>query len=292
MASMQEIRTRMNSVGDIMKITNAMYLISSSKLKKARKRLESTEPYFFKIQSTMHHILEHTPEFEHLYFDQRIDKKPEERTKGYIVITSDKGLAGSYNHNVVKLAEQEIANNKNTCLFVVGQYGRAYFTRKKITIDGEFLYTAQDPTFYRARAMAESVTELFSKGYLDEVYVIFTRMESPVKYVPEMVKALPLERTSFHYAKGAVRQSTAQFYPSPERVMDQLVPSYLRGLLYGMLVEAFSSEQSARMSAMDAATNSAKDMIKELSLLYNRARQAAITQEITEVVSGAKGLQK
>ena len=290
MANMREIKTRINSVNEIMKITNAMYLISSSKLKKARKQLEATEPYFMGLQSTMHDILEHTPEFEHIYFDKRPEIPESERKISYIVFTSDKGLAGSFNHTMVKMAEEEMNKNKNTSLFVVGQYGRAYFTGKKIMIDGEFLYTAQDPNFYRARSIAESMIELFKHGYTDEVRVIFTGMINPVKYAPQVLKLLPLERETFKHAPDEYKYGEADFTPSPQKVMDYLVPSYIRGLLYGVMVESFSSEQNARMTAMDAATASAKEMIRDLSLIYNRARQAAITQEITEVVSGANGI--
>ncbi len=290
MANMREIKTRINSVNDIMKITNAMYLISSSKLKKARKQLEATEPYFMGLQSTMRDILEHTPEFEHIYFDKRPEIPESERKISYIVFTSDKGLAGSFNHTMVKMAEEEMNKHKNTSLFVVGQYGRAYFTGKKIMIDGEFLYTAQDPNFYRARSMAESMIELFKHGYTDEVRVIYTGMINPVKYAPQVLKLLPLERETFEHAPDEYKYGEADFTPSPQKVMDYLVPSYIRGLLYGVMVESFSSEQNARMTAMDAATASAKEMIRDLSLIYNRARQAAITQEITEVVSGANGI--
>ncbi len=290
MANMREIRTRMNSVNEIMKITNAMYLISSSKLKKARRQLEATEPYFLGLQSTMRDILEHTPEFEHIYFDHRNNVPEEEKRISYIVFTSDKGLAGSFNHTMVRMAEEEMAKHKNTALFVVGQYGRAYFMNKKILVDGEFLYTAQDPNFYRARSMAESMIELFVHGYTDEVRVIYTAMVSPIKSEPQMMKLLPLDRETFKHAPDEFRYGSADFTPSPKKVMDYLVPSYLRGLLYGVMVESFSSEQNARMTAMDAATTSAKEMIRELSLLYNRARQAAITREITEVVSGANSL--
>lgn len=290
MANMREIKTRINSVNEIMKITNAMYLISSSKLKKARKQLEATEPYFMGLQSTMRDILEHTPEFEHIYFDKRPEIPESERKISYIVFTSDKGLAGSFNHTMVKMAEEEMNKHKNTSLFVVGQYGRAYFTGKKIMIDGEFLYTAQDPNFYRARSMAESMIELFKHGYTDEVRVIFTGMINPVKYAPQVLKLLPLERETFKHAPDEYKYGEADFTPSPQKVMNYLVPSYIRGLLYGVMVESFSSEQNARMTAMDAATASAKEMIRDLSLIYNRARQAAITQEITEVVSGANGI--
>ena len=290
MANMRGIKTRMNSVSEIMKITNAMYLISSSKLKKARKQLEATEPYFIGLQDTMHEILRRTPEIEHRYFDKRSAIAEEDRKISYIVFTSDKGLAGSFNHTMVRMAEEEMKKHKNTSLFIVGQYGRSYFTSKHIMIDGEFLYTAQDPNFYRARSMAESVTELFIHGYTDEVRVIYTCMVSPIKSEPRMLKLLPLERENFSSSSNGAAYSSADFRPSLEKVMDFLVPSYLRGLLYGIMVESFSSEQNARMTAMDAATASAKDMIKDLSLLYNRARQAAITQEITEVVSGSNGM--
>lgn len=290
---MREIRERIASIQDIMKITNAMYLISSSKLKKAKKALDATEPYFDQLQSTIHHILKHTSEdFEHRYFDERSEKPESEKTYGYIVVTGDKGLCGAYNHNVIKLAEQEIAKHENTCLFVVGQIGRNYFARRKIMVDGEFLYTAQNPTLFRARSIAETLIDMFLKQRLDEIYIIYTKMVTAAKMEPEIQRLLPFEREHFTTAKGRTPHSTAVFSPSPEKVMDHLVPNYLKGLIYGVLVEAYSCEQNARMTAMDAATQSAGDMISELDLLYNRARQAAITQEITEIVSGARSQKK
>lgn len=290
MANMKEIHSRMKSIKDIMKITNAMYLISSSKLKKARKNLLATEPYFEKLQSTIHDILVLAPHMSQIYFERREDIKIAERKRGYIVITADKGLAGSYNHNVIKLAESEMAKGENNHLFVVGQVGRQYFTRKNAMLDGEFLYTTQYPTMYRAREISETIIELFEKGELDDVYVIYTKMITPMKSEAKMIRILPLERKKFE--RRAAGYQHASFYPTPEAVMDKLVPNYVKGLLFGVLTEAFSSEQHARMTAMEAATSSAKDMLKELDLLYNRARQAAITQEITEIVSGAKSLQK
>lgn len=287
MAGMKEIRDRIASVEEIMKITNAMYLISSSNLRKAKKNLENTVPYFEKLQSTIHHILSQTPEMEHKYFDQREDKKPEDKMIGYIVVTADKGLAGAYNHNVLKLAEQELAKHKNTCLFVVGQIGRLYFSRRNVTIDGEFLYTAQNPTLYRARSMAETIIDLYERKYLDEVYVIYTKMITSMKMEPEILKLFPLERENFSNPKKLQTHNIATFRPSPEKVMDHLVPNYMKGLLYGVLIEAFSCEQNSRMTAMSSATDAAKDSIRQLSLQYNRARQAAITQEITEIVGGA-----
>lgn len=300
MPNIREIRERIESIRQILKITNAMYLMSSSKLKKARKAYESTSPYFDKLRTTIESILEHTPHTRQLYFDRREEIPEDKRKKGYIIITADKGLCGSYNHNVLKYTEQELdkaADIDNCYLFVMGQVGRLYFTnriksRKKAYVEGEFLYTTQNPTLYRAMEIAQLVLEKFEKRELDEVYLIYTDMENSNQFEPKTVRLLPFERR--HLGKAAdgtlKKLPKASFLPSPEEVMSNLIPNYAKGLIYGAMVEAFCCEQQARMTAMDAATTSAKDMIKDLSLLYNRARQAAITQEITEVVSGANSL--
>ena len=293
MANMREIRERIASIQQILKITNAMYLMSSSKLKKARKSLEATEPYFYKLQETIESVLEHTPHTRQMYFDRRSDIPPEKRKKGYIVVTADKGLCGSYNHNILKYTEQELAKSadiSNCYLFVIGQVGRQYFTNRnrnssKASVDGEFLYTTQNPTLYRAMEIAQLVIEKFENGELDEVYVLYTDMVNSNLQETRTVQLLPFERRHFGKSPdGTMRKlPKASFLPSPEEVMSHLIPNYAKGIIYGAMVEAFCCEQQSRMTAMDAATTSAKDMIKDLSLLYNRARQAAITQEITEV---------
>lgn len=294
MANVREIRERIKSISDIMKITNAMYLISSSKRKRAKRKLEQTEPYFQKIQSTIQDILLQSPDIKTGFFDKREHKVGDDRKIGYIVVTADKGLAGSYNHNVVKLAEQMLPLPGDEYLYVVGQVGRHYFENKDVKIDGEFHYTAQNPTLYRAGAIAKQMMDLFLAEELDDVRIIYTRMVTPMTYEPEVLNLLPLETKHFVDREDGIREShnAATFEPSPEEVMHHIVPGYLKGMIYGALVEAFSSEQNARMSAMDAATTNAKEMIRELSLKYNRARQAAITQEITEVASGAKAMQQ
>jgi len=292
---MREIRSRMKSIQDIMKITNAMHLISSSKLKKARKNLAATEPYFEKLQTTIHEILLCSPETLYTEFTEREEIADVDKKRGYIVITADKGLAGAYNHNIIKLAEEQLKRGQNNFIFTVGQVGRRYFTKKRVTVDVEFLYTAQNPTLHRARVIAGTIIDLYRKKELDEVYIIYTKMITPMKSEAQMLQVLPLKKENFEHAP--VRESmsdtdTAVFSPSPEKVMSKVVPNYIKGLIYGALVEAFSSEQNERMMAMDAATTSAKEMISELSLLYNRARQASITQEITEIASGAKCAKK
>lgn len=292
MANMREIRNRIKGIQDIMKITNAMYLISSSKLKKARKSLLATEPYFVKLQETIHDILFYAPHMHQVYFERREEIPQDERKIGYLVITADKGLAGSYNHNVIKAAEKEMAKHKskNTMLFVIGQVGRQYFLRKGITVDCEFLYTAQNPTMHRARDISETILEMFEERQLDDLYIVYTKMVTSIKSEPIVQKVLPLERRKFERRKAKV--SHAKFEPSAAAVMEQLVPNYMKGLIFGCMVESFSSEQNDRMVAMEAATKSAKDMLHDLDLMYNRARQGAITQEITEVAAGAKALKK
>ncbi len=301
MPNIREIRERIDSIQQILKITNAMYLISSSKLKKARKNLDATSPYFDRLQETLSDILVHTPETRQKYFDKRRDIPEDERKKGYVIITADKGLCGSYNHNVLKQSEAELSKAfANNCyLFVMGQVGRMYFQRRNnaadhSSIDGEFLYTTQNPTLYRARDIAELILNKFVSRELDEVYLIYTDMDSSGEFVPKTVQLLPFKRIHFGLDKDGQMKKLpkAEFVPSASEVMDYLIPNYVKGVIYGAMVEAFCCEQQARMTAMDAATTSARKMIKELSLLYNRARQAAITQEITEVVSGAKSIEE
>ncbi len=195
MAALREIRTRMKSVQETMKITNAMYLISSSKLKRAKKQLEQTEPYFSRLQTTIASILDHAPDIRHAYFDTH--PKKQQKTRGYIVISGDKGLCGAYNHNVVQFAEQEITSEENAVVFLVGAKGRKYFNKKGLSFDGEFLYVIQNPTTRKADMIAESVLRLFTKGHLDEVYIVYTRMLTSVKTQPEIIKLLPLEKHEF-----------------------------------------------------------------------------------------------
>lgn len=292
MANTREIQSRMKSIQDTMKITNAMYMISSTKLRKARKELEETEPYFYTLQSMLARIIRHMPEMEHRYFA----KAPENgRTKrGYLVVTADKGMAGAYNHNVLKLAEEEIAQDEDASLLVVGEVGRQYFHGKKITVDEHFLYTAQNPTMHRARIIAAKVLELYESGQVDEIWMIYTSMVNSAQTTANRVRLLPLEKEDFGVSKMPldVYQEEFFFRPSPETVMDNVVPNYLAGYIFGALVESYCSEHNARMMAMQAAGDSAREMLHSLSVEYNRVRQNAITQEITEVIAGAKAQKK
>ena len=291
MANTREIQSRMKSIQDTMKITNAMYTISSSKLKKARKNLADTEPYFYSLQQMISRILRHLPDIDNEYFDTRPEIKPEDRKIGYIVISADKGLAGAYNHNVFKLVEEQLSKGGNHMLFVVGDLGRQYFEKKGMKVETDFRYTVQNPNMSRARIIRDKILDYYLSGTLDEVYIIYTRMINAMKMEAEIESLLPLKRLSFPVPAG-VPMEEITLKPSADAVISSIVPNYLAGYIYGGLVESYSSEQNSRMMAMQAATDSAKQMLSELSIVYNRARQAAITQEITEVISGAKAQKK
>lgn len=293
MTSAKEIQDRMRSIKDTLKITNAMYMISSSKLKKSKKMLADTEPYFYTLQSEMSRILRHLPDMNSIYFKTNAEIPERKRKAGYIVITADKGLAGSYNHNILKLAEEELEKRDDYKLFVLGELGRHYFEQKGINIDKQFHFVVQDPSLSRARRIAEDLLKLYHENQLDELYIIYTTMVNAMQEEAQVAQLLPLKKTDFKIPVPIdIPLEGLALKPSAEEVMDHIVPNYVVGFVYGALVEAFSCEQNARMMAMEGATNSAKQMLKELDIEYNRARQAAITQEITEVIAGAKSQKK
>ena len=259
-------------------------------MRKAKQDLENTEPYFYTLQSMMARLLRHLPDVSHMYFEKEEKEELDHQKKvGLLVITGDKGLAGAYNHNVLKLA-QEFLDDQNQWaeLFVVGELGRQYFTGQHVPIQENFQFTAQNPTFSRARWIAETLLEKFQSGELDEIQVIFTRMENSMSSVAEVRKMLPMDRPPMPQIPLDVYHEEFFAVPDAQTVVDSIVPNYISGFIYSALVESFCSEQNARMQAMESATNNADELLHDLSIMYNRARQAAITQEITEVCSGAR----
>lgn len=309
MANAKEIQNRIKSIRDTMKITRAMYMMSSMKLRKAKQKLENTEPYFYSIQEQISDILYHFPDMQHLYFDNRDEDEMESvKKKGFIVVTGDKGMAGAYNHNVLKEAHNLIDEAEHYNLYVVGEVGRHYFTARNYPVEKEFCFSENNPSIHRARVMAEYILDLYKREELDEVHVIFTSMVNSMQEEVKVYRLLPLKTHSFirqelleeaKQRQGTVGQDGDHmsddwllFYPSPREVFEKLVYNYVTGFFYGVLVEGYASEENARMLAMQSATNNAEAMLKELSVKYNRVRQAAITQEITEVIGGAKALKK
>ena len=290
MANAREIQGRIKSIKDTMKITNAMYMVSSSKLQKARRDLKNTEPYFYMIQDSLAKILDVAPEVGSVYFDERPNKVGDDRIVAYLVITADKGLAGAYNHNVIKLAEKcTVDDGCNNMLFVVGQLGRHFFEKKEIPIDINFRYAAQNPTVNRARHISEKIVSMFLDKKIDEVHVVYTKMVNSMTVKAVSTQLLPLKKGSINMQSNELVEhyNDAVFMPDVKTAFDSIVPSYIAGFVYGALVESYCSEHNARMMAMQNASDSANSMIKDLSIQFNRARQAAITQEISEVCGGA-----
>ena len=292
MATTKEIKNRIKSVKDTQKITNAMYLIASTKLRKAKSELDKTRPYFTSLQGEIKRIFRTKEEIENKYFYPVTGEHELPGSYGYLVITADKGLAGAYNQNVIKEALRLMSEHENPKLFVVGEFGRHYFMSHNIPIEQSFLYTAQNPTIRRAREISAILLDLFDRQKLSKIYVVYTDMQGVINSQACSARLLPFHRAQFISADICEKEikTPFEFQPSIQRVLDNIVPSYVTGFIYSALIDSFCSEQNARMNAMDAANRNAQQLLDELSVQYNHIRQGTITQEITEVSSGAKSM--
>jgi len=258
--------------------------------------LTDTEPFFFSTKAMIERVVSHLPEgTKNIFLETRKDIPESERKRGYIIFTDDKGLAGAYNHNVLKLAEEHIHGDGDKWkLFVIGELGRFHFTSRNMDIEESFMFTSQNPTLHRARKIAAEILEYYYDRKIDEFYVIYTTMKGATCEA-RFEKLLPLdfiEEIRRDAPPPGIMLEEFLMEPSPSAILDNIVPNYVTGFIYGALVEAFCSVQSSRMQAMDNANKNAEKMISELKKSYNRQRQAQITQEITEVVSGAKALKR
>lgn len=287
MASARDIQNRIKSVQDTMKITNAMYLISSTKVKKARRALTEATPHFEQSERLIAEILRDLPELEDRFFGTA--EPVSGGKKGYLILSGDKGLAGAYNHNITKFAESVLSAEEEPVVYVVGQMGSTALQKAGYEVNGSFDGIAQHPTVERARIIAATLCEEFVSGRLCEVDIIFTYMRGGVEAIPLQKKLLPLSAEAFRLTEDELRTPQEVVYlPDAKAVLGSIAPNYLTGYVFGALVEAFCSEENARMLAMKSATDSAGDMLRELSVIYNSVRQAAITQQIVEVAGGAK----
>lgn len=283
MANTREIKQRIRGVNQTKKMTKAMKMMAAAKLKKARERHNKTKPYFTYIQDTMSDILRRLPNIDSVYFDKREGKT--NRKTGYIVITSDKGLIGGYNHKVIDLAK-EVIDKENSIVFPIGNVVKKALIKENYDVNLELEKIDYNIDMNTARIIERKMMALFKNGDIDELKLIYTVMKSVISLKTSIISILPLNRDEFK--KNIVRANEELILkPSPEIVFEELASKYTRGIIYGGMVEAFVSEQLARMNAMDASTTNAENMVKKLTLDYNRARQASITQEITEIISGA-----
>ena len=279
-ASMKDIKLRIKSVESTMQITKAMELVASSKLRKAKERQERCRPYFTGLHQTLENIEKATSDFSSPYQQQRDIKK-----RCVIVIAGDRGLAGGYNSNVFKAAASLI-ENQDVCVLPIGKRTVEFFARNQVEILTTEFAEAADVSVADCFTISNLITKGYLDGQFDAVSIVYTQFVSMLTQTPVCDNLLPLKKTD-SAAKSGVH-SLVLYEPSPSAVYDAIVPNYIAGMIYGAMCESVASELGARRTAMDAASKNASEMIDDLSLRYNRARQGAITQEITEIVAGAE----
>ncbi len=287
-----DIKRRMRSINNTMQITKAMYLVSSAKLRKAKQRVEETRPYYEITTESVKRILSSSKGMNHPFLNKREVKKTV-----YIVITADRGLAGGYSSNILRLAEHNI-DKASDSVIVMGSKGRDFFKRKGYNVLDALIGITEDPEFSDARQVGNTVMDLYEKEEIDSIKLIYTKFISAISQEPVMITLLPseVEETETKSVMDTDSETTSvnltqiQYEPSPESVIEYLIPKYIQGAIFGGLVEAAASQQGARMTAMESATDNAEEIIEDLDLRYNRARQASITQEISEIVGGAEAL--
>ncbi len=284
-AQLRDTRRRIRSVEAIKKITRAMELIATSRIPKAQARVNASKPYTAKLIEVIENV--GGAGAKHRLLDQR-----EVKTVGLVIVTSDRGLAGSYASNIIRLAENRIRQldreGKDVALYAIGKKAQAYFRYRGFRIDGAYLGVTDTPGYGDARAVASAVLTAFATGHIDSVEVFFTRYQSAMNQLPTRLDLLPITPPDRTESEGPT--ATYEFEPSPEEILDRLLPRYVEATVFNVLLEASASEHSARRRAMKAATDNAEDLIRVLSVQANRARQAEITTAISEIVGGAEAL--
>ena len=284
MASMREIKRRRESIQSTGQITKAMKLVSTVKVQKAKGKAESCKPYFNYMYEAVKSMLAKSGNISHPYL-----QAGESRRKAVILITSYRGLAGGYNSNVVKLLTQGNIAKEDAVVYTVGRKGRETLARKGYDIKEDYSEVMNDPMFSDAAEIGRTVLEAFANGEVGEIYLAYTIFKNTVTHIPTMVKLLPVDLKT-EEEEETTDLTMMNYEPEAEEALDMIIPKYINSLIYGALVEAVASENGARMQAMDSATSNAEEMISDLGLKYNRARQASITQELTEIVAGASAI--
>lgn len=291
MASMRDIKRRKSSIQSTQQITKAMKLVSTVKLQRAKQNAEKSNDYFRCMYSTVQSILARTKNLDHRFL-----KAGEGGKKAVIVITSNRGLAGGYNSNVIKLITQGELKDEDLCIYAIGKKGKDAL-QKSYEIRADYSDVIEEPVYADAMAISKEVLDGFAKGEISEIYLAYTGFKNTVVHVPTLLKLLPVEVNGSVPEGGEgsgeetpMDKALMNFEPEDEEALNLLIPKYITSLIYGGMVESVASENGARMQAMDSATSNAEDMINGLTLLYNRARQGSITQELTEIIAGANAI--
>ena len=284
MASMRDIKRRKGSIQSTQQITKAMKLVSTVKLQRAKQNAEKSQTYFHCMYNTVHSILRRTQNLEHKYLTSGESGK-----KAVIVITSNRGLAGGYNSNVIKLITQGELANEDLAIYAIGKKGKDALA-KNYEIRADYSDVIEDPVYAEAMKISKEVLSAFENGEISEIYLAYTGFKNTVVHIPTLLKLLPVEVSEEEETAQEDDPVMMNFEPEDEEALNLLIPKYITSLIYGGMIEAIASENGARMQAMDAATSNAEEMIEDLTLLYNRARQGSITQELTEIIAGANAI--
>ena len=287
MASMRDIKRRKASIQSTGQITKAMKLVSTVKLQRSRNKAESSKPYFNLMYDTIAGMLKKSGNMDHKYL-----RSGDSRKKAVIVITSNRGLAGGYNNNIVKLVSGDPALAvEDVKLYVIGRKGRDGLARRGYEVAKDYSEVINEPLYQDAADLTKELLEAFGRNEIGEIYLAYTSFKNTVVHIPKLVKLLPFTMEEQTGESGENKaQALMNYEPNPEEVLDRIIPNYMSSLIYGALLEAVASENGARMIAMDSATNNAEEMIGKLELQYNRARQGSITQELTEIIAGANAI--
>ena len=285
MASMREIKRRKSSIASTQQITKAMKLVSTVKLQRAKSKAEATKPYFDCMYDTVAKMLSKSGNVDHPYLKAGGSGK-----KAVIAITSNRGLAGGYNNNIVKLiTSKDDFNVEKTEIYALGKKGRDSFVSKGYTVASDLSEVMNGPMYTDAKELSEALLARFEKGEISEIHLAYTVFKNTVTHVPTMLQLLPVEIPAKEEEEGT-DNIPMNYEPSEEEVLGLIIPKYITSLIYGAMMEAVASENGARMQAMDSATSNAEEMIQKLELDYNRARQGSITQELTEIIAGAQAI--
>ncbi len=284
MASMRDIKRRKSSIQSTQQITKAMKLVSTIKLQKAKNRAEQSNPYFNYMYQTVTSMLARSGNMAHPYL-----KAGDSRKKAIITIASNRGLAGGYNSNIVKLVTDSGIPKEDARIYIIGRKARESLERKGYEVKEDYSDVIEGPTYEDASAICKKVLDDFTKGEIGEIYLVYTHFKNTVSHIPTMMKLLPVEFEEAEL-KEADSNVLMNYEPNEEEALNLIIPKYMTSLFYGALVEAVASENGARMQAMDSATSNAEEIISDLTLKYNRARQGSITQELTEIIAGAEAI--
>ena len=282
MASMRDIKRRKSSISSTQQITKAMKLVSTVKLQKTKTRAEHAKPYFNEMYAVITSVLAKSGNMDHPYLRSGASEK-----KAVIIVPSNRGLAGGYNSNVVKLITAGELEKEKLEIYTVGKKGREALEKRGYVMKDDHSNVINDPTYQDAIEISTKVLEEFKSGKIGEIYLAYTSFKNTVVHEPKLLKLLPVEIES---SKPVRNEALMNYEPEEEEALEIIIPKYVTSIVYGALIEAVASENGARMQAMDAATSNAEEMIEKLSLLYNRARQGSITQELTEIIAGAEAV--